>query len=304
MKSITSLALLLLIQRVSSLPYLPKTDCYDNLACRRQQAIASLALPTQLHPSPPSPDTYRDHERFNNAPSTPSEHTDPTTALSSNSPLTSAYLMSLTEGKASTKHLINLQHAPATKEPHSPNEKTDTHTNANTAPPSKQQISSSVPKTHYSAPLPIDPNPHPALPPTNPLTLCTHYLNPSNYSLSQIGRTYLDNDILVVGIVLMFLSAVIIMEVAQKILEARRDGLVDFNFRLGNWFGWGSGRGEIFLGEGGIEDEEGFRKRFCLEPAPLGRRKRGVLVVVEVQEKGDESVYPIDEKNTMGTEEV
>lgn len=105
MKPASPLTLLLFLQFATAVPtpILHPNDCENYLQCQSSLQIRKPpATPSTRLLNPHFPDHQLQSldsddvdEPFDNASSTPPEHTNPTTALSAETPLTSAYLLSL-----------------------------------------------------------------------------------------------------------------------------------------------------------------------------------------------------------------
>jgi hypothetical protein len=231
MRSTSQLSLLLFLNLATSLPIVLPKNCLDSLTCQSHLRIFESkhsALPPTLSPphfpshqltgkQPKEEDDPTDEEPFDNAPITPSAHTSPSTALSGSTPLTSAYLLSLTNpSRHYSTHVDGALPRPS-------------------MPTSALPLLRKLDSIRYWANLRTEPEDEVAKLkeiessaihsiPISPMAKCHHFLTEASNSAYlrvgkpiRIAKDY--SDLLVVEIVVLFLGVVVCVELVQKIVE-------------------------------------------------------------------------------------
>jgi hypothetical protein len=275
-------ALLFLVGIVSSAPILLSNDCSSYQACQQQPDTQSepATPPAHLRSNPllpldqlTSPSSPLEYEHFNNLPQTPAAHTDPDAALSTEAPLTSSYLLSITPQPAAQNPVLKA-------DPEASPEKTQVFDAPLAMPTSRppelrnQDAARHWTSQHAGAEY-KNANDDSAVAACSPIMRCSGSLLgvEGMAGIGTLGREYFDNDLLVVGIVLLFLGIVICVELVQKAVESRTAV-----------FGARCRRGEIYLDD----CEFGVSRPFCLKVPPLGSDKGGEMRYREDDGGGEE----------------
>ncbi|KAH7317856.1 hypothetical protein BKA65DRAFT_557264 [Rhexocercosporidium sp. MPI-PUGE-AT-0058] len=227
MKPTSPLSLLLFLQLASATP-LPETlfpsDChYTSCAGFRSALLSSKpnTPPTRLtNPHFPthqlsSPDTL-DAQSFDNHPVSPSKDTLPSVALTSDRPLSSSFLLSLTNPASS----------PSIQKP--PQRASSEESYASKPTSALPHLRKEDAKRYWASLRPANGRKHDEAVevdgPRRPVQLCgTSAFNTENYVSFhgvRLARDY--SDLMVVGIVLLFLVAVIALELVERVENVGR----------------------------------------------------------------------------------
>lgn len=266
MRPISQLSLFLQIATATSIPVLLPPNCEHSLECQSHLQIFESKPPTLSPPHFPShqlsgsqpkevEDASDEEESFDNAPITPPRHTHPSTALSALTPLTSSYLLSLTDPPKEPSHEDLDSDLPDAL----PAKPTSALSHLRQLDSIRYWASLRTEKAHF---VKVQGTEAVTVQSTSILSIarCHDFLTEASNSAYlrvgqpiRIARDY--SDLLVVGIVVLFLGVVVCLELVQKMIELKTAV-----------FGARCRRGDIFL-----DDEEQayiVKKPFILRPPP------------------------------------